>query len=38
MTIAVADREKKRGRPKYKKIEYLKNEKRFLNEIKKHFS
>ena len=34
----MADREKKRGRRKYQKLEYLHNEKSFLDEIKKHFS
>ena len=29
----MADREKKRGRCKYKKCEYLENEKSFLDEI-----
>ena len=30
---AVADREKKRERPKIQKLEYLENEKHFLDEI-----
>ena len=30
----MADREKKKGRLKIQKFEYLKNEKSFLNEIK----
>ena len=35
----MADREKKRGRhTKIQKLEYLKNEKSFLDETKKHFS
>ena len=34
---AMADREKKRRRWKYKKFEYLKNEKTFLDEIKNIF-
>ena len=33
----MADRGKKRGRWKYKKIEYLENEKSFLDEIKNIF-
>ena len=35
--IAMADREKKRGRWKWKKIEYLENKKSFLDEIKTFF-
>ena len=34
---AMADSEKKRGRRKYKKCEYLENEKSFLDEIKNIF-
>ena len=34
----MADREKEREGEKYKKFEYLENEKSFLDEIKKHFS
>ena len=33
----MADSEKKRGRRKYKKCEYLENEKSFLDEIKNIF-
>ena len=33
----MADREKKRGRQKYKKFGYLKNEKSYLDEIKRSF-
>ena len=33
----MADKEKKRGRQEYKKIEYLENKKSFLDEIKNIF-
>ena len=34
----MAGRDKNRGKQIYKKIEYLENEKNFLDEIKEHFS